>query len=97
MTTAHRPTWKAAVGRAQEGGWTAGGLASQQSSAKDANAHTKLKFRKGSQVVSDKRAALQESLLKMEEAEKNANLTVCCIYCVYIVCCKHVHMMCSNI
>ena len=77
MTTAHRPTWKAAVGRAQEGGWTAGGLASQQSSAKDANAHTKLKFRKGSQVVSDKRAALQESLLKMEEAEKNANLTVC--------------------
>lgn len=84
MTTAHRPTWKAAVGRAQEGGWTAGGLASQQSSAKDANAHTKLKFRKGSQVVSDKRAALQESLLKMEEAEKNANLTVCCIYYVCI-------------
>ena len=44
---------------------------SLQSSARDLNAHTKLKLRKGSQVV-DRRAALQESLLKMEEAEKKA-------------------------
>ena len=46
-----------------------------QSSAKDLASHTKLKFRKGSQIVSDKRSALQESLLKMEEAERQANLT----------------------
>jgi len=71
MTTAHRPTWKAAVGRAQEGGWSSGGAVSTQSSSRDLNAHTKLKLRKGSQVV-DRRAALQESLLKMEEAEKKA-------------------------
>ena len=75
MTTAHRPTWKAAVGRAQEGGWSAGGAPSLQSSAKDLASHTKLKFRNGSQVVGDKRAALQQSLLKMEEAEKHAGLT----------------------
>mmetsp|Transcript_22040 Transcript_22040/g.47928 ORF Transcript_22040/g.47928 Transcript_22040/m.47928 type:complete len:269 (+) Transcript_22040:46-852(+) len=75
MTTAHRPTWKAAVGKAQEGGWTAGGATSTQSSALDLAAHTKLKFRKGPQVVGDRRAALQESLLKMEEAEKHAAVT----------------------
>jgi len=75
MTTAHRPTWKAAVGRAQEGGWSAGGAASTMSSARDLASHTKLKFRTGSQVVGDRRAALQESLLKMEEAEKHAELT----------------------
>mmetsp|Transcript_14767 Transcript_14767/g.31450 ORF Transcript_14767/g.31450 Transcript_14767/m.31450 type:complete len:269 (-) Transcript_14767:428-1234(-) len=75
MTTAHRPTWKAAVGRAQEGGWSAGGAASTQSSARDLAAHTKLKFRKGSQLVGDRRAALQDSLFKMEEAEKHAELT----------------------
>lgn len=75
MTTAHRPTWKAAVGRAQEGGWSAGGAASAQSSARDLAAHKKLKFRKGTQVVGDRRAALQESLLKMEEAEKHAEMT----------------------
>ncbi|KAL7549843.1 hypothetical protein ACHAWF_013103 [Thalassiosira exigua] len=75
MTTAHRPTWKAAVGRAQEGGWSAGGAVTAQSSARDLAAHTKLKFRKGSQAVGDRRAALQESLLKMEEAERHAELT----------------------
>lgn len=75
MTTAHRPTWKAAVGRAQEGGWSAGGAASTQSSARDLAAHTKLKFRKGAQAVGDRRAALRESLLKMEEAERQAEVT----------------------
>lgn len=71
MTTAHRPTWKAAVGQAQEGGWTAGGAKSTAVSALDVAAHTKLKLRKGPQVV-DKRAALKESLLKLEEAEAKA-------------------------
>jgi len=68
MTTAHRPTWKAAVGRAQEGGWGAGGAVSTLSSVRDVASHTKLKLRAGPQAV-DKRAALQESLRKLEEAE----------------------------
>lgn len=68
MTTAHRPTWKAAVGRTQEGGWGAGGSRSTLSSVLDVAAHTKLKLRVGPQEV-DKRAALQESLRKLEEAE----------------------------
>ena len=71
MTTAHRPTWKAAVGQAQEGGWSAGGAKSAAVSALDVAAHTKLKLRRGPQVV-DKRAALKESLLKLEEAEAKA-------------------------
>jgi len=71
MTTAHRPTWKAAVGRAQEGGWGAGGAVSTQRSALDAPAHTKLKTRQGAQVV-DRRAALTESLRKLEEAERKS-------------------------
>ena len=71
MTTAHRPTWKAAVGRAQEGGWGAGGAISTATSALDAPAHTKLKTRSGAQVV-DRRAALAESLRKLEEAEKKS-------------------------
>ncbi len=75
MTTAHRPTWKAAVGRAQEGGWSAGGAISAASSVRDLAAHTKLKSRTGSQVVGDGRAALVESLAKMEAAERSANLT----------------------
>ncbi|KAL7448391.1 hypothetical protein ACHAWC_009403 [Mediolabrus comicus] len=75
MTTAHRPTWKAAVGRAQEGGWSAGGAVSTQSSARDLASHTKLKFRKGSQQLSDRATALQESLLKMKEAEEKAEIS----------------------
>ena len=75
MTTAHRPTWKAAVGRAQEGGWSAGGAISTQSSARDLASHTKLKFRKGSQQLSDRATALQESLLKMKEAEEKAEIS----------------------
>ena len=75
MTTAHRPTWKAAVGRTQEGGWSAGGAVSTQSSARDLASHTKLKFRKGSQQLSDRATALQESLLKMKEAEEKAEIS----------------------
>jgi len=46
------------------------------SSARDLASHTKLKFRTGTQAVGDRRAALRESILKMEEAEKQAELTV---------------------
>jgi len=73
MTTAHRPTWKAAVGRANEGGWTAGGAISTQVSALDAPAHTSLKIREGAQVV-DKKEALKKSLMALEEAESKAPL-----------------------
>lgn len=65
MTTAHRPTWKAAVGQANEGGYAARGAAV---SALDMPAHIVLKTRKGSQVV-DRTAALQQSLLDLEQAE----------------------------
>lgn len=68
MTTAHRPTWRPAVGKSNEGGWTAGGAVSTQISALDVASHTKLKFRTGEQVV-DRKKALRESLLKLEEAE----------------------------
>ena len=71
MTTAHRPTWKAAVGQANEGGWSAGGARSTAQSALDVASHTRLKLRKGSQVI-NKRAALEESLLKLEQAETKA-------------------------
>ncbi|KAL3810505.1 hypothetical protein ACHAXA_005647 [Cyclostephanos tholiformis] len=79
MTTAHRPTWKAAVGRAQEGAWSTGGKPSLQSSARDLAAHTKLKFRTGPQAsaLGDRRSeALKESLLRMEEAERQAESNV---------------------
>jgi len=71
MTTAHRPTWKAAVGKASEGGWTAGGAATTAISALDVAAHTKLKTRQGKQV-SDPKQALRESLLALEQAEQKA-------------------------
>lgn len=72
MTTAHRPTWKAAVGKSSEGGWSAGGSGSNGLSVLDMPAHTKLKFRTGKQVV-DRQKSLKESLLKLETAEKEAN------------------------
>ncbi|CAI5740142.1 unnamed protein product [Peronospora destructor] len=45
MTTAHRPTWHAAVGQTNEGGWHAGGKLSDQISARDLPAHRHLKMR----------------------------------------------------
>jgi protein CWC15 len=74
MTTAHRPTWKAAVGRASEGGWTAGGSVSTSISALDVASHTKLKTRQGQQLI-DKKKALKESLLALEKAESSSNKT----------------------
>mmetsp|Transcript_12273 Transcript_12273/g.17731 ORF Transcript_12273/g.17731 Transcript_12273/m.17731 type:complete len:261 (+) Transcript_12273:32-814(+) len=73
MTTAHRPTWKAAVGRSAEGGWA---TISTQRSVLDQAAHTKLKLRAGPQQV-DKKAALKASLLKLEEAEKRVAQKSC--------------------
>lgn len=70
MTTAHRPTWKAAVARANQGG-----NFSMAVSELDAPSHTKLKLRQGPQVV-DRSKALRESLLKLEEAESKAKSKV---------------------
>jgi protein CWC15 len=71
MTTAHRPTWKAAIGQASTGGWTAGGAKSSAKAVLSLPSHTQLKVRKGSQLV-DRQQALKESLLKLEQAEKKA-------------------------
>jgi protein CWC15 len=73
MTTAHRPTWKAAVGKSSEGGWSAGGTNATGVSHLDLAAHTKLKIRQGSQVV-DRKKALRESLFKLEQAEQKAGI-----------------------
>ena len=74
MTTAHRPTWKAAVGQASTGGWTAGGATSSAKAVLSLNSHTQLKFRKGHQTVADDRQkALKDSLRKLEEAERKAS------------------------
>lgn len=66
MTTAHRPTWKAAVGKTGEGGYN---TISTQSSALDMAAHTKMKQRTGHQIIGDRRAILKASLLKLEDSE----------------------------
>jgi protein CWC15 len=71
MTTAHRPTWKAAVGRADEGGWSAGGAVSNQKSGLDAPAHTSLKFRP-KRTLLDKEETIKNSLLALEEADTSA-------------------------
>jgi protein CWC15 len=71
MTTAHRPTWKAAVGKSQEGGWTAGGASSAQRSILDAPAHTKLKSRNDAHALqsTERSEILKNSLLKIKEME----------------------------
>ncbi|EQC35551.1 hypothetical protein SDRG_06841 [Saprolegnia diclina VS20] len=45
MTTAARPTFNAAMGKKNEGGWNSGGQISMQFSARDLPGHTKLKTR----------------------------------------------------
>lgn len=69
MTTAHRPTWKAAVGQANEGGWGAGGSVSHQASALDMPGHTKLKVRH-SQAVQDSVEALQAAEQAAQSSRK---------------------------
>ncbi len=71
MTTAHRPTWKSAVGQSSTGGWSAGGATSSAKAALSLPSHTQLKVRQGNQLV-DRQKALKESLLKLEQAEKKA-------------------------
>jgi hypothetical protein len=63
MTTAHRPTWKPATGRGNEGGY---GNRSALLSHLDLPSHTQLKFRP---EAVDKKQALRDSLLKLEAAE----------------------------
>lgn len=51
MTTAHRPTWHAALGESSDyGNWSSGGKVSSQFSAKDLPSHTSLKYRQGHQL-----------------------------------------------
>ncbi|GMH78262.1 hypothetical protein TL16_g07730, partial [Triparma laevis f. inornata] len=69
MTTAHRPTWKAAVGAGEGGNWNSGGAQSHMRSAKDAAAFTKLKYRdRGVRKEGDQ--LIEDSLRRLEEAEK---------------------------
>jgi protein CWC15 len=76
MTTAHRPTWKAAVGQDNEGGWSAGGAVSHQKSALDAPAHTKLKVRQQHQLkYNNKEQMIQQSLKAIQDATKDVHKT----------------------
>lgn len=76
MTTAHRPTWKAAVGKAQEGGWSSGGGApSTARSILDAPAHTQLKTRNDAHALqsTEREEILKKSLLKIREMEEKSS------------------------
>jgi len=78
MTTAHRPTWKAAVGQAQEGGWASGGAVSTQQSILDAPSHTKLKVRQQPRDHEQERKEeiLKESLIKLQAMEEKRQLSL---------------------
>ena len=69
MTTAHRPTWKAAVGAGEGGNWSSGGAQSHMRSAKDAAAFTKIKYRERG-VRKEGEVLVEESLRRLEEAER---------------------------
>ncbi|TMW62771.1 hypothetical protein Poli38472_005389 [Pythium oligandrum] len=81
MTTAHRPTWHAAVGQKNEGGWQSGGQVSQQFSARDLPGHTKLKIRQVGQGTAneielrDLRAELEGREQQYEEEKGKSNNT----------------------
>jgi len=67
MTTAHRPTWKAAISRADEGGY---GSVSTQRATKNQPSHTTIKRRHD--VAADQRpAVLASSLLALEKEEQS--------------------------
>ena len=76
MTTAHRPTWKAAVGKAQEGGWTAGGARSTLRSVLEEPSHTTLKTRSDAPTKSKREEILQKSLLKLRQMEEKSGRSV---------------------
>ncbi|CAH0481723.1 unnamed protein product [Peronospora belbahrii] len=78
MTTAHRPTWYAAVGQSNEGGWQAGGKLSDQISARDLPAHKHLKIRQVGQGTANEVELLDlrhelERKEKKYELERGAN------------------------
>jgi len=68
MTTAHRPTWKAAVARASE---TTSGVAYTTQSVLDVATHTKLKVRTTAPSLEDRSKSdiVRASLLKLKAAE----------------------------
>ncbi|EIM22958.1 Cwf15/Cwc15 cell cycle control protein [Wallemia mellicola] len=67
MSTAHRPTWDPAVGRADSK------AQSQQYSARDAPSHNKLKFRKPGQGGNADQNKRRDLRLELTKAEEEAN------------------------
>eukprot|EP00587_Corethron_hystrix_P007278 CAMPEP_0113313240 /NCGR_PEP_ID=MMETSP0010_2-20120614/9740_1 /TAXON_ID=216773 ORGANISM="Corethron hystrix, Strain 308" /NCGR_SAMPLE_ID=MMETSP0010_2 /ASSEMBLY_ACC=CAM_ASM_000155 /LENGTH=256 /DNA_ID=CAMNT_0000169207 /DNA_START=117 /DNA_END=888 /DNA_ORIENTATION=- /assembly_acc=CAM_ASM_000155 len=67
MTTAHRPTWKAAVAQGNESGF---GQKSSVQSVRDIASHTKLKVRSGHQYIESRDSRIQASLEKIKQAEE---------------------------
>mmetsp|Transcript_24333 Transcript_24333/g.29932 ORF Transcript_24333/g.29932 Transcript_24333/m.29932 type:complete len:261 (+) Transcript_24333:38-820(+) len=72
MTTAHRPTWKAAVAKASETTWNTGGAPTAQRSILDAPSHTKLKTRNDAFALqsTERNEILRKSLLKLRDMEE---------------------------
>ena len=68
MTTAHRPTWKAAVGRSDEGGFA---LPTAVKAVRNENAHTKLKVRQQLTAPLSREEKLRHAKEKLEAAERN--------------------------
>jgi protein CWC15 len=68
MTTAHRPTWKAAVGKSNEGGWT--GAPSAQKPTLSLPSHTKMKTRRDPALTSEREEILKKSLEKLRKMEE---------------------------
>ena len=72
MTTAHKPTWKPAVGRSDEGGYQMGGVGSLAFSSKDMPSELTLKERQPGQgiVGHASREVLKAKLLEREHAAR---------------------------
>ena len=69
MTTAHRATWRSAVGLgSRQGNFSLGGVASTSFAKRDASGQTVLKVRRGGAVGQDRRDVLR----KLEERERKA-------------------------
>ena len=79
MTTAHRPTFNAAIGQASDyGNWRTGGKVSGQFSVKDMPAQTTLKFRQGEQIpdFTSKDAVLAAEAVATDEKRKGKKRSV---------------------
>eukprot|EP00949_MAST-11_sp_MAST-11-sp1_P004739 g4739.t1 len=69
MTTAHRATWRSAVGLgSRQGNFSLGGVASTSFAKRDASGQTVLKVRRGGAVGQDRKDVLR----KLEEREREA-------------------------